>query len=245
MFDEIRSGDYAIWLAAAVLCVLDAAKLLSPREMLLVEAAGRNRLSPVFSAYPFTLAGRVLVWGPLLLPHRAVFVAPWGEGWTEAEKLEAELARIARLRGSLLPVRLLACWAFLLLFFVGPLLSFLRGPSAAILYVALGVYPAGLAAIAVLWAGRGRLGLTPIRCAVLGLEIFVCPAFLPNLVRKVTTNQRLEADGVQVLSATNASVLTDDFLGSLEARAEELAEAADSQEQEALRIYLAALRDSR
>src|SRR5207248_7371605 len=38
-----------------------------------------GRLSAVFSAYPFTLAGRILAFAPLTRPHRGVFVAPRSE----------------------------------------------------------------------------------------------------------------------------------------------------------------------
>lgn len=245
MLDETLAADYTIWLVAAILYVLDAAKLLSPRDMLLVEAGRSGRLAPVFSAYPFTLGGRVLAFGPLLLPYRGVFIAPWGRAWTETVKLETTLEGIARLRGSLLVVRLLGTCAFVLLFVAGPVLSFMRGPGVAIVYVAAAVYPVGLVAMGVLWWQRKSFGMTSWRCAGLGLEVLVCPAFLPNLVRKITTLRPLEADGAQILLATATPAVAEEFLDRLEARAEEMAGAADSEGQEQLRAYLAAIRDAR
>jgi len=245
VLDETRVGDVTIWLVAGILYVLDAAKLLSPRDLLLVEAGWSGYLTPVFRAYPLTLAGRVLVFGPLLQPYRGVFVAPWGQTWTEAARIEANLEVLARLRGSLVVARLLATWAFGLLFIVGPALSLARGPSTAILYVAAAVYPAGLVASVMLWWRRSSFGMTPTRCAGLGLEVLVCPAFLPNLVRKITTLHRLEADAAQILLETGAQALTEDFLLNLEARADELGEAMDPQGQEQLRVYLATVRGVR
>ena len=245
MLDETRLGDITIWLVAGILYVLDAAKLLSPRDLLLVEAGPSGYLTPVFRAYPLTLAGRVLVFGPLLQPYRGVFVAPWGQTWTEPARIEANLEALAGLRSSLLVARLLATWAFGLLFIVGPALSLVRGPTTAILYVAAAVYPAGLGALAMLWWQRPSFGMTPIRCAGLGLEVLVCPAFLPNLVRKITTLHRLEADAAQILLKTGAHALTEDFLGKLEARAEELGEATDPRGQEQWRVYLATVRGAR
>jgi len=245
VLDEARVGDVTIWLVAGILYVLDAAKLLSPRDLLLVETGRSGYLAPVFRAYPLTLAGRVLVFGPLLQPYRGVFVAPWGQTWTEPAKIEANLEVLARLRGSLLVARLLATWAFGLLFIVGPALSLVRGPTTAVLYVAAAVYPAGLVALTMLWWQRPSFRMTPIRCAGLGLEVLVCPAFLPNLVRKITTIHRLEADAAQILLKTGAHTLTEDFLGKLEARAEELGEATGPQGQEQLRVYLATVRGAR
>ena len=74
MLIEPRGSDYVIWLVALALYAWDSAHLLSPRELLLVEA-GRQRLSVVFSESPFTIMGRVLSFSPLLFPHRGVFVA--------------------------------------------------------------------------------------------------------------------------------------------------------------------------
>jgi hypothetical protein len=119
------------------------------------------------------------------------------------------------------------------------------GPTAAILYVAAAVYPAGLAAMGVLWWQRRNFGMTSMRCAGIGLEVLVCPAFLPTLVRKITTLRPLEADGAQILLAIAAAEVTEDFLDTLEARAEELVEAADPQGQEQLRAYLATIRSGR
>jgi hypothetical protein len=70
------------------------------------------------------------------------------------------------------------------------------------------------------WQHR-NFGMTSMRCAGIGLEVLVCPAFLPNLVRKITT------------------------LRPLETRAEELVEAADPQGREQLRAYLATIRSGR
>ena len=84
MLDQPRSAaDYAIWAVALALYVSDAAKLLSARQLLLVEA-GRGRLAAALSETPYTIAGRVLVFAPLLRPDRGVFVALWGRPWLAA-----------------------------------------------------------------------------------------------------------------------------------------------------------------
>jgi hypothetical protein len=246
VLDPTHGADYTIWIVAALLYVSDAAKLLSPRQLLLVEAR-RGKFAAAFSATPYTLAGRVLSFAPLLQPHRGVFVAPWGSVWTDGARLTKVLESIERLRRSLRGARVLAIWAFLLLFAVGPALTLSLGTAAAILVTAAALYPTVIVAIAYLCWRRRALRLTIGRSVGLSLEILVCPAFLPNLVRKITTLESIQADGAQVLVATAAADVKTEFLSRLESRTEELIEeiGPDDPAQADLRAYLAAVRGAR
>ena len=246
MGDQPRAADFAIWLVALALYAFDAARLLSPRELLLVETAG-GRLAAVFSAYPFTLAGRILAFAPLTRPHRGVFVAPWGRAWSDERALRTTLGWMETLRGTLLPARLLAAAAFVLLFVVGPALTLLLGSDPAVLATAAVVYPTAAGAVGVLWWRRRAFGLTVRHTALLSLEVLVCPAFLPNLVRKITTARPVEADGAQILLTTACGDVKEEFLAGLSSRAEELINEAadDATRQAALRSYLAAVRAAR
>lgn len=241
MLAEPRGADYAIWVVALALYVGDAAKLLAPREMLLVEA-GAGRLAAVFSEYPFTVAGRVLAFGPPLRPHRGVFVAPWGGAWTDAAP--AVIGTIEGLGRSLGVARAIAVWAFALLFLIGPVLTVLLGPDAAVLGVAALLYPTVVAAVVALWWRRRAFRLTAARAAWLSLEILLCPAFLPNLVRKLTAPLPIEADAAQLLVATATPDVRDALLERLERRAEELVAEATGHEptRAELRVYLETLR---
>jgi hypothetical protein len=243
MLDQVRSSDYVIWIVALLLYVWDSAILLSPRRLLLVEA-GRRRFSTVFSESPFTISGRVLAFSPLVFPYRGAFIARWGRRWVDSAALQAALDVVEELRGSLVVVRVLATWAFLLLFIVGPALTLFMGPNAAVAYTAIAVYPTALTAIVVLWCQRRRLRLTIARAAWLSLDLLVCPAFLPNLVRKITTLQPIEADGAQVLFATAVSDVKEQFLSRLESQTEDLIDETgpDGPEQEQLRSYLATVK---
>lgn len=246
MLDNSQGGDFAIWLVALLLYVCDAAKLLSPRELLLVEA-GEKRLAAGFSESPFTIAGRVLVFAPLLLPHRGVFVAPWGKPWSSEAQLNATLESLHHLRESLLPARALAVCAFVLLFLLGPALTVALGPNAAVFYTAAALYPTALAAIATLWWKRRDFRLTAGQSAWLSVELLICPAFLPNLVRKITVPRPIEADGAQVLVAVGSDEVGDAFFTRLESRAEALIEeeGADPALEEELRAYLGTVRAAR
>jgi len=238
VWDETRAAHYTIWLVAFALYAYDSARLISARELLLVEAA-RGRLAPGFSDNPFNLAGRALLFGPLLKPYRAVFVAPWGKPWIGDDALGAAIAAIGRLRSSLGVVRVVASAAFVLVFVVGPVLTWWLGPDAALLGTAAGVYPTALAAMATLWWRRRPLGLTPSRWLLLSAEIIVCPAFLPNLVRKVAALHPVEIDGAQILAATAEPEVRSEFFARLEARIE------DEPAGDELQDYLATLRKAR
>ena len=241
MLDQPRSAaDYAIWAVALALYVSDAAKLLSARQLLLVEA-GRGRLAAALSETPYTIAGRVLVFAPLLRPDRGVFVALWGRPWLADVELARTLERIEQLRTSLAAIRALVACAFALLFIGGPVLTLLLGPAAAILCAAAAIYPAIAIAIATVWWRRRRLGLTAGRAATISLEILLCPAFLPNLVRKITSSHTIEPDGAQLVVATDdAREARDEFLERLAHRTEELIEdpSVDADTARQLRSYL-------
>jgi hypothetical protein len=243
VLSEPRGADYAIWILALGLYVVDAAKLLPPQELLLVEA-GRRRFAAAFSASPFTLAGRVLTFCPLFLPHRGAFVAPWGRPWLERARLAATLEPVERLRAALWPLRAPVTAAFVLLFVIGPALTAWLGTDAAVVCTAIALYPTVVVAVVILWWRRGALHLTARRAFCLSLEILACPAFLPNLTRKLTLAGRIEADGAQILVATASPDVRQRFVARLQSRTEELMETTSpgGPEREQLSAYLATVK---
>lgn len=246
MLDGARGADYTIWVVALFLYIIDAARFLVPRHVMLAEA-GPGRLRPIFSEDPFTLAGRSLTFTPLLRPDRGAFAAPWGTAWVEAARLTSTTEFIGQLAARLFAVRVFAATAFILLFGVGPGLTFMLGPDVAVLYTAAILYPVVVAAVATVWWQRRGLQLALGRCAWLTLEILVCPAFLPNLVRKITWPHVLPVDAAQILVGTGSSV-DEDFLARLERRAQDLVEEAGLEEEVArqeLQAYLATVRGAR
>jgi len=238
--------DYTIWIVAFLLYAGDAARLLSPRQLLLVEA-GRGRLVPGFSEHTFTTVGRSVVFGPVLMPYRGVFVATWSTAWRDAAGLQAALATIEELRRPLAVIRPLVTLVFVLLFVAGPVLTWALGPGVAILSTAALLYPTIVVTIAALWWKRRALRLTAARAAWLSVEMLICPAFLPNLVRKITTAAPIEADGAQILAATAPAEARAEFLARLAARTEALIDEAgdDDASRDQLRTYLATVQAAR
>ncbi len=236
-----------IWLVALFLYVCDAARLLAPRQMLLVEAGRGQLAATALRENPLTFFGRILAFAPLLRPHHGVFVATWGRAWMDREGLEAVIGALERIRASLLVPRILAGGGFILLFGLGPLLTLLLGPNAAVAFTALLLYPTVAATIGWLWWRRRRFALTVSHSVWLSIEILICPAFLPNLVRKLTVPHPIAADGAQVLAATAAEDVKAEALARLATRIEEAMEEAspESGEGEGLRAYLDGIRDAR
>ena len=246
MLDEARTSHYTIWAVAFLLYLCDAARLLRGRELLLLEAGG-GRLRPSLSDNPFTIAGRVLAFPPIILPHRGGFIASWGGKWSVDRDVTSALTSIAHLRGSLTAVRITAVVGFALLFIVGPALTFLWGPGAAVLLTAALLYPTILGTAVALWRRRRDLRLTTMQSVGLGIELLVCPAFLPNLVRKITTKHHVTADAAQLVAAGASSEERDEFFARLQGRADELINeaSADDPVQQELRSYLVMLRETR
>lgn len=243
---SVPGGDYAIWLVAAVLYIFDAARLLAPREFLLVEAT-RGRLAPALADTPFTLAGRVVAFGPLLRPDRAVFVLRWGDGWSDAAAVGTALRRLTGLTAPLLPLRVVAVWTAVWLFVAGPALTFVLGPTLAIYGAAAAVYSTALVAGLLLCMMRSSLGLGRARVAQLAIEAVICPPSLVNLVRKVTAARPVEGDGVQIVLAQLDADGRARFWERLEGRAEELVNEAGRDEAEGRRLlaYMATARTAR
>jgi hypothetical protein len=239
-------ADYAIWLVALVLYVGDAARLLSSRQLLLIEAPA-GRLVPGFVERVFADGGRRLAFGPVLTPYRGVFVAEWGRAWRDAEGLEATLRALGELRRALRILRPLVTAVFALLFVVGPVLTRLVGPDAAVLATAAVLYPTIAVTVGALWWRRRALRLSAARAAWLSVEMLVCPAFLPNLVRKLTAAEPLDADAAQVLDATAPAEIREEFLARLAVWTETLIdESADDEPGRAqLREYLVTVQAAR
>ena len=107
------------------------------------------------------------------------------------------------------------------------------------LLTAAGLYPTVVATIVALWWRRDRLRLAPARSVWLSLEVLVCPAFLPNLVRKITAQHPVDADGAQVLVATAGGDVAAEFLAQLRRRTEDVLDSEGGDP--ALRAYLAGL----
>jgi hypothetical protein len=234
--------DYAIWILAFLLYVGDAARLLPSRQLLLIEA-GRGRLVPGFSEHTFTTVGRSLVFGPVLMPYRGAFVASWSTAWRDAGGLQTALATIEALRRPLAVLRPLVSLVFALLYVVGPVLTWTLGPGAAVLATAAVLYPTIVVTIAALWWKRRALRLPAGRTAWLSVEILICPAFLPNLIRKITGAVPIEADGAQILAATAPDEVRTEFLGRLAVLTEALIhETDDDASRDHLRGYLATVR---
>jgi hypothetical protein len=239
----VFGGDYAIWIVAFIVYLVDAAKLLSPSEFLLC-AMGRGKFAPELSEAPLTLAGRIVAFGPVLQPDRAVFVLRWGDSVGNTSQLPAALERMADVSSALFPLRLVVIWISVWLFMAGPTLTFLLGPTVAIYVTIAAVYPAALIAGLLLWRLRERLRVSRIRIVMLVAEGLAFPPSLVNLVRKVTLAETVDVDGVQLALTVLDSGDREVFWERLQSRAEEMINDMEPQDPrgERLQSYIATAR---
>jgi hypothetical protein len=104
----------------------------------------------------------------------------------------------------------------------GPGLTFWLGSTAAIYCTIVAVYPCVPVAAFLLWRGRHPLRLTGTQILTLTAEALVCAPTLPNLLHKVTLNERVGVDGVQLGLAGLAPDERESFLERVDAHAREL-----------------------
>src|SRR5262249_10501700 len=181
----VLTSDYAIWLVALLFYIFDSARLLHPQELLILEAR-RGRLTTAFTDIPFTLVGRPLYFCPLLFPHRAAFLTTWGKTWLDHAEVARELDSLRRRLETLRPIRIFALEMAVMLFAVGPGLTLLRGAGIAVVYTAAVVYVIAVASGVVLWQCRRDLDVRDRDALRIAIEMILCPAFVPNLVRRIT-----------------------------------------------------------
>lgn len=77
--------------------------------------------------------------------------------------------------------------------------------------------------------GNGLANLeTPSHAIWLTIDILICPAFLPNLTRKITAREPIAVDGVQIVFARATSEMKAELVRRIENRTEGLGEESDA-----------------
>lgn len=230
-------SDYAIWLVSFALYSLDAARLLSSGEVLLVEQSD-GRFSTRVVDYPFVIAGRSLAVYPPWLPHKAVFLARWGRKWAEPSGLRAAIEELSALGETLWVPRVLAVGMAAVLFIFGPLLTLRLGPSVAIIYVAASAYPIAIAWCVFVWVHREVYGLGAGAAAWLSIEALLCPVLVANAVRKVTIAQRIDVDGIQLVLAKAREDDREQLIRDVDAVLRERLESIEASDPDAEELHL-------
>ncbi|KAB8174011.1 hypothetical protein FKV24_013925 [Lysobacter maris] len=128
-----------------------------------------------------------------LMPGRPLFRSGWLSGAGDAggvrENWQAFVDVLDRFRGG---CRVL----WLLLLFALPVLLFVY-PHPLALLTLLGLVYAGIASLVLgLWRHRDALGLSRRAAASIGFELFCCPPYAINLVRRLSLRRGLDVDAI-------------------------------------------------
>jgi hypothetical protein len=199
MFDRLLDFEFALWLVAAALYVLDALRLIAPGEVLLEEGA-RGTLRPHVARVPFEWSGKHLYAAGLLAPARGLLRAPRQPGSSESD-VAAALAALDALRARWRPLRVAAVLVFISLFVAGPLATAYVGLGIALPLAAGGAYLLALTAGLWLLVRAPQWGLPRTRAAWIAIECLVCVPFAANLVKKVAWLMPLNVDGLALARA--------------------------------------------
>jgi hypothetical protein len=180
MLESIAASSYGFWGAALLIVALDGIVLLAPGEFAFRfgrDGAPRLRIAVA----PFLLRGKELFFPPLTAFAQFYFVSAVGAAPVGAEKLDA-LRGWARQHRS---IHVYSVIAAVLLFVVGPALSFSVGIARALLTVLPILYVNALAALIDLAASRKALNLPARRLWFVAFEFLICPALVVNLNKRL------------------------------------------------------------
>lgn len=154
-----------------------------------------GRLNVMLPAQPFeTTLGLLTILNPLA-PSRVVVSGRWGKSSLDAPAdLERDWSSLAGLTRTLAGARVIAAVAFVVLFVLGPALTWLYGLGRALLLVApvwICIYGAVLYLL--LFGTLSALGIK-VNTGMLLFECLVCPGYVPALPAMLARNARMLVD---------------------------------------------------
>lgn len=198
MFDYLLDWEHAIWFFAALLYVVDNSALVKDDEVMISEG-WHGSLVPIVGNSAIRFFDKIFILGPIFQPHRATFVCQWGKRWLDDQELDIDLQQLRIFQKALWAVRPSAVLGFTILFVAGPLLTHFHGIGGAVLFIAPCMYATSIAATINIFVHRKCLAISRNRALMIGFEICACPAYLPNLVHKISRDRFSKLDGIQII----------------------------------------------
>lgn len=187
--------DYAIWLVPATFYLLDNVVLLHSSEMLLTETAGLHWRANLIET-PFTWRQKVVYLLNPLCPYSTAYKIHWHAPVSHKSPSEHSARRLLRLLSrSALPLRVVACCSFLLLFVAGPAIGIGVGlGQAMVVVISLHLVLVGLTLFHFRFPGGGDGNWARFALAA---ELTLCPGYLSNISRRYTLQFSFrDADGL-------------------------------------------------
>lgn len=215
----LPQAEVLLMLVAVGLYLYDSALLLHINEAVLAPGQqGGWRVR--FGSSHVSFKGKELYLASPFLPHRPEFRLLWG-----LPSRPVESYRLWEARRDLFKPLAPLVWAVAVALFVLLPLGLFSVLGEWILLVAMAVLYVSIAGAVVLLGGRRKaLGMSRRRFAALAFELFACPPFAVNMVRRVSMDMPLDADLISVarelLAPADWSATRAEFLARLEEQIE-------------------------
>lgn len=195
MMQRFLSADYLFWAVVFAFYVLDNLKLVAKNQLMLRQKLFGGYV-PLISFSEYEIQGKEVKLPHLLLPFTLVFILSWTPSRQAASPKEMRRTdrRLKVFRARMLSLQIIGTLSFLLLL-SGPVLTFYFGLSLALILL-LPLHLICLIAMScVVLARSRRLNLPLGKAALLIFECTLVPAYLSNIVRRISWRQTFSADG--------------------------------------------------
>jgi hypothetical protein len=196
MFDSILLNEQGLWIVIAVFYVLDNVKKTEEQKLIFNET-WRFGWRATLPSNSLTLRNRRICFLPILLPYVLTVQLDWltaePASPSQTRRADRQLWVAQRRATSLRAISLIAFFTF---FTIGPLLTYWRGLTFAVIEV-LPVYVGMLVALQLtLFCDRRFWKLHPSQIIYAVIEAAICPAYLVNVTHRVSWRCiRLNVDG--------------------------------------------------
>jgi hypothetical protein len=192
------SFELLLPLGAVAFYLFDSSALLYGNQLMF---AKRGQHWAVSNGSSLMLAGRRVYLPNPLTPYEILLQARWSTAGDRVRPAAGGVVVPQQFEQSVRPVQWVVTLLVVLLFVVLPPVSLWLGAGVALLGVFLCAYLLVTAAMAVVWARRAELAVSPRRFLGLVLESFACLPFAINLVRKLSLPHSAGLDVVTLLAS--------------------------------------------
>ncbi|MBS0388441.1 MAG: hypothetical protein JSR15_08150 [Proteobacteria bacterium] len=193
----MQEAELYFVVGALLLYLLDSGLLLYGDELLF--ATGLSGWHNVAGGGQLLL-GRRLLWPNPLLPAARLLRVCWSRASTDnvggapPAPATSERVEAVAFRRALQPLQFGVVVLLLLVAVALPALLYAYGPGLEVLLLLAAIYVLNLSMAAWLWHARSRLELGARACAMLTVDLLLCPPFAINLVRKISLQQQAAGD---------------------------------------------------
>jgi len=186
LFAGIIVRDQVLWLVCGVFYFIDNFRHSEARKFIMAEGLN-GQWAPIFPMYGYRFGRRPVVILNLFLPWLAAIPMHWlTPSAFEPRHLRCSHRLLRVYQRRIGALRILSTFLFVLLFVIGPSVTYKFGLTFGILVVLPSHVAAMLLLIGLLIWDRRFWGMSWMKITALAFECAVCPGIFVNVCRKVT-----------------------------------------------------------